>query len=44
MRVTGQMVNLVSVAWALLPLVVLLLWRRRELRRRAAAAPGGGDA
>jgi hypothetical protein len=41
-------VNLVSVGWACLPLVVLMAWRRRELRRlsraRARAAAGGGDA
>jgi hypothetical protein len=39
-------VNLVSVGWACLPLVVLLGWRRRELRRlaRARAAAGEGGA
>jgi hypothetical protein len=41
-------VNLVSVGWACLPLIVLLAWRRRELRRlshaRARAAAAGGDA
>jgi hypothetical protein len=41
-------VNLVSVGWACLPLLVLLGWRRRELRRlaqqRARAATAGGDA
>jgi len=39
-----QAVNLVSVGWAFLPLVVLVLWRRRELRRAARARSVGGDA
>jgi hypothetical protein len=42
------MVNLVSVGWAFLPMLVLGLWRRRELRRlaraRAASTPLGGEA